>query len=343
MPTPSNNYFIPEPCHEDWNEMTPVEQGRFCDSCSKCVIDLTGKSRAQIHDIYLENQGEVCGRMQLSQMGVRAPKAPAAELPESIPGGKRVLRRLQLFAVALFAVFTFGTATSANAQTHSIKGKVAHVADYGKIEGKVNWEGGHPASGITLVLLKGDEEFGTTQTNENGAYGFEHMRAGVYTVEIRDWSLDTQAYRFASNGRQKHEHDFVLEDVMIEGELMIEEVPAPIPDPPTPESTAHPLLIDPPPATGSEIDEANVPVIQPIIEDVITACKCIDEPNIVSISASSITEIPDVSSAEAPSDKDNLDATDEAMDLAGISVTAFPNPTTDFVKVRFEGRSDEAT
>ena len=32
---------IPEPCHENWDEMTPRENGRFCMSCSKTVVDFT--------------------------------------------------------------------------------------------------------------------------------------------------------------------------------------------------------------------------------------------------------------------------------------------------------------
>lgn len=33
---------IQNPCHEDWNTMTPEAKGRFCGSCEQIVIDFTG-------------------------------------------------------------------------------------------------------------------------------------------------------------------------------------------------------------------------------------------------------------------------------------------------------------
>ena len=32
---------IPESCTENWDKMTPNENGRFCLSCSKTVVDFT--------------------------------------------------------------------------------------------------------------------------------------------------------------------------------------------------------------------------------------------------------------------------------------------------------------
>ena len=43
-----NNYSIPNPCSEDWNTMTPDDNGRFCGSCQKVVIDFTTYSTHEI-------------------------------------------------------------------------------------------------------------------------------------------------------------------------------------------------------------------------------------------------------------------------------------------------------
>ena len=32
---------IPEPCHEDWQNITSTEQGRFCNACAKQVVDFS--------------------------------------------------------------------------------------------------------------------------------------------------------------------------------------------------------------------------------------------------------------------------------------------------------------
>lgn len=60
---------IPEPCHEDWNKMTVDKKGRFCNVCSKSVVDFTGKTDAEIHSILIEKSKEkVCGRFNKNQV-----------------------------------------------------------------------------------------------------------------------------------------------------------------------------------------------------------------------------------------------------------------------------------
>jgi Gram-negative bacterial TonB protein C-terminal len=60
---------IPKPCHEDWSKMSPNEKGRFCQSCSKSVIDFTEMPQQSIEK-YLNNNGDkrICGRFKVSQL-----------------------------------------------------------------------------------------------------------------------------------------------------------------------------------------------------------------------------------------------------------------------------------
>lgn len=66
-----NKIYIPNPCSENWNEMTPEEKGRFCSVCSKCVIDFTEKNSQEIQEIIEEKSNEsVCGRFYNHQLNI---------------------------------------------------------------------------------------------------------------------------------------------------------------------------------------------------------------------------------------------------------------------------------
>ena len=61
---------IPVPCHENWDKMSPVDKGRFCDSCQKPVYDFTGMSDAQLIAFFKKpSAGSVCGRFYDDQLG----------------------------------------------------------------------------------------------------------------------------------------------------------------------------------------------------------------------------------------------------------------------------------
>ncbi|MBS1781276.1 MAG: carboxypeptidase regulatory-like domain-containing protein [Bacteroidetes bacterium] len=61
---------IPNPCHEDWNKMTPAEQGRFCNSCQKVVTDFTSFTDAQLHSFFSDRSKQVCGRFYNHQLNI---------------------------------------------------------------------------------------------------------------------------------------------------------------------------------------------------------------------------------------------------------------------------------
>lgn len=64
---------VPTPCHENWQAMTPAEQGRFCGSCQKTVMDFTAKTDREVAR-YFEQQsmgastGSTCGRFRPDQL-----------------------------------------------------------------------------------------------------------------------------------------------------------------------------------------------------------------------------------------------------------------------------------
>lgn len=61
--------YIPEPCFEDWDKMTPTEQGAFCGVCSKDVIDFSNRSDEEIQKYLSENlNAKICGRFNTGQI-----------------------------------------------------------------------------------------------------------------------------------------------------------------------------------------------------------------------------------------------------------------------------------
>jgi len=61
---------INEPCHEDWDKMTPNEQGAFCLACQKTVVDFSSKTIAEIKSFFILKPKEesVCGRFRDKQL-----------------------------------------------------------------------------------------------------------------------------------------------------------------------------------------------------------------------------------------------------------------------------------
>jgi len=62
------NIGIHEPCSENWNEMTPTEQGAFCQKCATQVYDFTTKSNDEIKQTLRSLIGQpVCGSFKPGQ------------------------------------------------------------------------------------------------------------------------------------------------------------------------------------------------------------------------------------------------------------------------------------
>jgi len=61
---------IDNPCHENWDAMTPNEKGAFCLACQKTVIDFSKKTVDEIKNFFVElpQTETVCGRFDETQL-----------------------------------------------------------------------------------------------------------------------------------------------------------------------------------------------------------------------------------------------------------------------------------
>ncbi|MES2862566.1 MAG: carboxypeptidase-like regulatory domain-containing protein [Bacteroidota bacterium] len=87
---------IPEPCHESWQNMTPVEKGRFCASCQKTVLDFTYLSDNEIINL-VNKKDNLCGRINVSQLN------------RNLIETKRVSNYFGYFATSVLAFLGLGT------------------------------------------------------------------------------------------------------------------------------------------------------------------------------------------------------------------------------------------
>ena len=149
---------IAEPCHEDWNNMTPVEKGRFCDSCQKAVVDFTGMSDTQLVAFFKKpSTGSACGRFYNDQLDRNLAVA-----------GKRMPWLKYFFQIAIPALL-ISSKTKAQGETRVIGdtvlcqspkvmgkfapvNKIKEVLDTSKICGRVIEIGGTPIPGASIMI-----------------------------------------------------------------------------------------------------------------------------------------------------------------------------------------------
>lgn len=330
-------FVIKEPCHEDWAAMTPKEQGRFCDVCAKCVVDLTNKSHDQILDAYKENEGDMCGRMTVSQLRTAKQTQPNKQPQRTrwfIPAA--TLKRIQIFAAAFVAIFAFLFTRPVQAQKHHVKGKMAYVKEVGKVSGNVKYDYGSAAAGLDVKLIRNSGVVDHTTTDAEGNYEFSGIRTGEYTITVSayDWNMAEKPVTISA--KKGKSVNFVVIDEAIDGgmelepEIEILEMVEPV------EEELPPIKIERTMLMG---DVAYVPANteEPVIEgpEEVTEPSIIDpEPPVIkSVCLAYTPNIPTEGSETAISNSTSVTKTETSQSLENSSLTTelqltlYPNPT----------------
>jgi hypothetical protein len=100
--------------------MTVADKGRFCDSCSKKVIDFTEMTEKEIITYLKNKKGNTCGRFESEQVE----KIYSTDAQFKIPVSKRFMR----YALSLFVSTKF-IAEKAISQTDSIQSMPLDTTD----------------------------------------------------------------------------------------------------------------------------------------------------------------------------------------------------------------------
>jgi CarboxypepD_reg-like domain/Secretion system C-terminal sorting domain len=167
---------IADPCHEDWNKMTLVEQGRFCASCQKNVVDFTNQTDGEIISFFNNYNGSACGRFNDEQLGRPIQKIELKPASSFLKYAASLLLPVSLFAAKANAqapkpqsnIICMPTTDTDNelvilAGAVSISKQSKKVLVKGTVIDEITKE---PLAGVS-VMIKGTKQGVVTDSNGN--------------------------------------------------------------------------------------------------------------------------------------------------------------------------------
>lgn len=213
---------IPEPCHEDWAKMTATEKGKFCNVCTKEVVDLTSKTDEELVKILTTNK-DACGRVKKSQLN-REVKMERKSGQSFAPLAASMLLPLTLFSnnpksspntISEKPMISLGIGRFSN-NAHRM---------YVKTIGLVRDENGNP---IQNVEITSNETEARAWTNKNGEYEIYTLDKEILTFRKDNFGEQKVRLRkeavvnvFMDSGSR--EQSFIVGKIAAEPEKKIQE------------------------------------------------------------------------------------------------------------------------
>jgi len=166
---------IPSPCHEDWDKMTPCEQGRHCTHCSKTVIDFTAWSDTALYAFFTKKQEHVCGRFLSTQLNrpIHIPPQPHSRL-------YRMVIAMGLTLIFAQTKDAYGQVGAPLVKTEAVLGRVKSGVGY--IRGMVLDEKKAPVWDVEVKVYQDGVLKGNAKSSLNGDYMIKPLEAGTYEL-----------------------------------------------------------------------------------------------------------------------------------------------------------------
>jgi len=167
---------IPIPCHENWDKMSAQQQGRFCLSCQRTVVDFTAMTDEQILSYFNTANNRTCGRFNTDQVNRSLTPAPQRSL-----GWFKYFIRFIIPAVLVSSrsyaqgevrnkPVVCSTRIQGDTTVMAIKGEVKLAPSIKTISGRVVDTQGNPLSGVA-IMIKGTRK--GTVTNAQGNFNID--------------------------------------------------------------------------------------------------------------------------------------------------------------------------
>lgn len=196
---------IPEPCHEGWQNMTPVEKGRFCASCQKTVLDFTHLSDNEIIKL-VSKKDNLCGRINVSQLNRNLIKT------------KIKSNYFGYFATSVLAFLGLGAESVIAQEKPVVEQTDLKYLDVVKISkkkitvtGVVTNDGSEPLSGAK-VIIKGTKKCIYADKN------------GKYTIEVKPGKILIFSFLGLLDKEVIVRNSKIINVVLHQGELLIGQV-----------------------------------------------------------------------------------------------------------------------
>ena len=209
---------IPNPCTQNWDEMTPAAQGRFCGQCQKTVINFTLWSDAALYNFFSKNTGHICGRYLATQLSrpINIPYQPHS--------------RLYRLTIALGLSLAFVPTPHLLAQnrpplvtqTDTSQKKKPTENQFGTISGRVFDEKKEPMINAGVQVFLNGVVVGGNVTDYDGKYVITNLEPGEYFVVVRYAGYDSVKRKImVNNNNVTVDVAFKKSDVRIMGDMTI--------------------------------------------------------------------------------------------------------------------------
>lgn len=221
---------VPKACAASWNEMSVQNEGRFCGSCQKEVIDFTSYSDADLQTWFTSGRHQkICGRFSVNQIQ-RLPRVKSAVLTSKWP----VARLAAAFAMVL--PFTFPPANAklvhqppiaiSDSWTHtttvSNADRKTNDADSIQIlKGTVRNGSSREALAGAIVAIKGTQLKTTTDSQGNFQIPYDYKSRPVLSVYLTGY----QSFEHSIQSKAGADITVVLTEIVM-GEVCIKKKPS---------------------------------------------------------------------------------------------------------------------